>query len=286
MLQISSTIKQLLIRIMFILILAIGLFFAAFFLVNLDIHPLSKEVSPVENVSPLDIASELKKRMGSTTFSVESYGDWAKRYNLPTKDMGLDSDPDHDGLPNYLEYVHGTNPLKADSDGDGYTDLQEINNGYDPDDLMDKSSRLATFVQIDKIGVYAPMVWSNSENETAMLNDLENGLSHFSKTSSPGQNGNMIISGHSSNYVWAKGDFNHIFKDLGNLEKGDTITVKTVQKNGRIVVYHYVVSDKFVTTPDDARVFAQTDDPTLTLSTCWPIGTNLKRLIIKTQLQK
>jgi uncharacterized protein (TIGR02145 family) len=41
-------------------------------------------------------------------------------------------DTDQDGLPDYLEKIVGTNPNKTDTDGDGYSDLAEIKNGYDP----------------------------------------------------------------------------------------------------------------------------------------------------------
>jgi hypothetical protein len=43
---------------------------------------------------------------------------------------GLDSD--HDGLPNALEIAIGTNPFKADSDGDHYSDYTELKSGYNP----------------------------------------------------------------------------------------------------------------------------------------------------------
>jgi len=76
------------------------------------------------------------------------------------------------------------------------------------------------------------------------------------------------------------------FKDLDNLEKGDVITTTTFQKNGKIIIYRYQVSDKFVTVPNDARIFENSDSPILTLSTCWPIGTAFRRLIVKAELQK
>lgn len=279
--------KNTIINSFIILIFSVALFFLGFYLVNFDFN-FTENINTQEIESPItnDIGTELKQKMGSTTFSVESYDDWAKRFNLPKKEKNLDKDSDNDKLPNYLEYVHGTDPLKDDSDSDGFSDWQEINNGYDPYDLIDKSSRLATFIEIDKLNVYVPMIWSKSDDEKDMLLDLENGVNHFVKTASPGQNGNMVISGHSSNYAWAKGNYNHIFEKLNDLEKGDSITVKTMQKNGRIIVYHYVISDKFITTPENQDIFAQTEDPSITLSTCWPLGTNLKRVIIKASLAK
>jgi HAE1 family hydrophobic/amphiphilic exporter-1 len=41
-------------------------------------------------------------------------------------------DDDQDGLPNYLEEILKTNPQNSDSDGDGYSDGEEIFYGYNP----------------------------------------------------------------------------------------------------------------------------------------------------------
>lgn len=51
-------------------------------------------------------------------------------------DIGLlesnNNDKDNDGLDDDLEYALGTNPQKADSDDDGFSDRQEIENNYNP----------------------------------------------------------------------------------------------------------------------------------------------------------
>lgn len=44
----------------------------------------------------------------------------------------VETDKDQDGLNLFLENVFGTDDTKADSDGDGHPDLQEIQNGYNP----------------------------------------------------------------------------------------------------------------------------------------------------------
>ncbi len=259
------------------------IFVAFFFIANLDLSPAKKAADPQAGLVKPDMSKELAAKLGSTGVYMESYADWAKRYGLDSSNNGYDQDPDHDGLPNYLEYVYGTNPLKADTDGDGYSDKQEIMAGYDPND-PGSDSRIAVEVIIPKINVDAPMVWSKSHDDNAMLADLENGLSHYVNTAAPGQNGNMIISGHSSNYIWAKGNYNHVFKDLNDLNKGDIVKVKTVQADGRVIIYQYAVTGKYIDAPDDPRIFADSSDPTLTLSTCWPLGTNLKRLIVKAEI--
>ena len=203
---------------------------------------------------------------------------FAGTIDLNDPDIG---DSDKDGLSDHLEYTHGTNALKIDTDGDGYDDMKEIRNGYDPDAPGD--TRPSIEIAIAKINISAPMVWSASDNEKSQLVDLKNGVSHFPGSAAPGQSGNMIISGHSSNYVWVKGNYNYVFKNLNKLEIGDFIDVKVFQQNGRIITYHYKVSEKFVSAPDEEKIFQNSEKSSLSLSTCWPLGTNFRRLIVKAE---
>ena len=58
---------------------------------------------------------------------------WELTYGLnPNNPADALLDGDDDGLTNKEEYQAGTNPLNPDSDGDGYTDAQEIVFGQDP----------------------------------------------------------------------------------------------------------------------------------------------------------
>lgn len=280
----SSNIKFQLKRALVLTMIFSILFSTSYYVVNmLDIKPKVPSSSLVaassSNLKAGD--KQLSDKLGAREASLAGFSDWAKINDLSGIDIYND-DADKDGLENYLEYIHGTDPNNADTDGDKYSDMKEITNGYDPDAYGDVMTKVS--IKIDKIGVNAPMVWSKTDVEANMLKDLENGLSHFVGTASPGQKGNAIVSGHSSNYIWAKGDYNYIFKDLGNVEKGDFVTVSTIQKNGRIINYKYKVNDKYVAAPDEERIFASADQPVLTLSTCWPIGTNLKRIIVKAEL--
>lgn len=262
----------------------LAVFLTLFYVANTDIFSKKNETYQERNASNIASNDEIKKLAGSTEFSQATYEEWVKYFNLEAGKNGANDDPDNDSLPNYLEFLYGTDPTKADTDGDGFSDRQEIANGYDPDAPGD--TRPQVEISIAKMNITAPMVWSKSEDEASQLEDLKKGVAHFPKSAAPGQVGNMIVSGHSSNYFWVKGDYNYIFKDLNNLQKDDVIRIKTVQKNGRVITYFYKVTDKFITAPDDSEIFQNTDNPTLTLSTCWPLGTNLERLIVKAELVK
>jgi len=280
----KEKIKNFLKKAAILTVLFLAAFFIGFYLVNLNVKPSPKVTTVEEQLQNENINAEIKKRLGSTDISMESYAEWAVRFDLFEENRSLDEDKDSDGLPNYLEYVHGTNPLKADSDGDGFSDKKEIENGYDPDASGD--IKPLVLIHIAKIGVDAPMVWTQSEDEKTMLTDLEKGIGHFYKTAAPGQKGNMVLSGHSSNLIWKKGNYNYIFEKLNDLNVGDDVTVRTIQQNGRTITYHYAVTEKFITTASDERIFASTETSTITLSTCWPIGTNLKRIIVKGEIMK
>ncbi len=59
--------------------------------------------------------------------------------NAQAQSTALDSD--NDGLNDYEEqYIYHTDPLKADTDSDGYKDGEEVKNGYSP---LQKKSKMA-----------------------------------------------------------------------------------------------------------------------------------------------
>lgn len=218
--------------------------------------------------------------LGRLDFDKDGLPDWwEKEVGLAMDSNDYALDPDGDTLPNYLEYTHGTDPKKADTDGDSFSDQSEIQNGYDPSKAGDARPKYA--IVINKINVKAPVIWSKSTLEEDLQKDLQGGLVRYPKTGIPGQFGNAFITGHSSNYVWAKGAYNYILKDMNNLNIGDEIVITATQDNGKVLSYKYIITVKEVVTPEDERLFQETEKPTLTVTTCWPLGTNWKRLMVK-----
>lgn len=87
-------------------------------------------------------------------------------------------------------------------------------------------------------------------------------------SSHPGQVGNTVLSGHSSNDVFAAGDYKFIFMQLDKLEIGDTIYA-----NYEGVRYTYIVTGKEEVLPSQVdKLIYPTDKPVMTLITCTPLA--------------
>ncbi|PIZ72935.1 hypothetical protein COY06_06040 [Candidatus Peregrinibacteria bacterium CG_4_10_14_0_2_um_filter_41_8] len=121
------------------------------------------------------------------------------------------------------------------------------------------------------------------KNWAALENDLQtalrNGVVHYPGTPWPGQSGNVVVTGHSSYYPWDPGRFKDVFAVLHNVKIGDEIIVFHNQQK-----YRYQVTESSVVLPQQVQVLADTGDNRITLLTCTPIGTNLKRLIVTAKL--
>lgn len=107
-------------------------------------------------------------------------------------------------------------------------------------------------------------------------------LAHFPGSALPGEVGNSFITGHSIlPQFYDPANYRAIFSKLSDLEVGDDIYVEIEGRNLRFVVQYAKVVD-----PRDTSVLApiSQNGRNLTLMTCVPPGTNLKRLVVITSL--
>lgn len=141
----------------------------------------------------------------------------------------------------------------------------------DPGEVVPAGSQII----IPKINVTAPIVYTTSNDEKVIQENLTKGVVHYKGTAEPGTVGNSFITGHSSNFWWIKGNYNYVFVNLNKLVVGDQAKI---YHNGNKYVYQ--VKEIKVVEPTDTSVLTPTDTPTLTLMTCTPTGTNWKRLIV------
>jgi sortase A len=126
--------------------------------------------------------------------------------------------------------------------------------------------QLLTRLQIPKIQMDAIVV------EGASRRELSEGPGHMKQTAQPGETGNAVITAHRDTF------FRHIYE----LNKGDQIQVR---RSGR--TFTYEVTGKRIVMPEDISVINPTNNPQLTLITCYPtyyIGPAPKRLVVFSKL--
>jgi len=147
-------------------------------------------------------------------------------------------------------------------------------------EIMPPDERLV----IPRINQNIPVVTASSTNliernwgalEKDIQEALKNGVVHYPGTSWPNQTGNTVITGHSSYFPWDPGSFKDVFALLNDVVVGDKIAFYYKQHK-----YIYQVSDKKIVMPSNIEILKQTTDKKLTLITCYPVGTNLKRLVV------
>ena len=133
---------------------------------------------------------------------------------------------------------------------------------------------------IPKINVDVPIIWTaNAADQNSLNEAMNNGVVWFNVQqahSKPGENGNFVLSGHSSNDWLDQGSYKFIFAPLEQMKEGDTFYVNYQQKR-----YMYKVTGTKVVAPTDVNSLATDNSkPTITLITCTPLGTALNRLLV------
>lgn len=132
---------------------------------------------------------------------------------------------------------------------------------------------------IPKINVDAPVIYGVGADHDSQMAAMENGIAHFSipgANAVPGQIGNTVMAAHSSNDVFAPGDYKFVFAQNEKLVEGDIIYM-----HYEGVRYTYSITSKEVVLPTEvSKIQLDTDKPMLTLISCVPLGTAQKRLLV------
>ncbi len=132
-------------------------------------------------------------------------------------------------------------------------------------------------IVIPKIGANSRIVAGvNAANEPEYLDALKHGVAQTLGTANPGENGHIFLFAHSADNILDIGTYNAVFYLLYKLEKDDEVNI--FYKNQR---YTYRVIDKKVVDPSEVEYLTRkTDSEFLTMQTCYPPGTTLKRLLV------
>ncbi|GEM_PF-4172882 len=140
-------------------------------------------------------------------------------------------------------------------------------------------------VVISNANVNAPIMPITDFSEQGVLNVIQTGVGYYTNTAEPGTAGNAVITGHSSYYLWDKGQFKFVFSHLESLPIGGKITIYW---DGKKLDYTIFEMKKVKPNSEEAAwVFSQDaykNDSIITAITCWPTGTAQQRLIIRARL--
>ncbi len=153
--------------------------------------------------------------------------------------------------------------------------------------LEEKNTKIIVPVSYD-FGIVIPKIDANSKiianvdpfKDKEFLPALKTGVAHAKWTSFPGQGGNVYLFAHSTDAFYNVGRYNAVFYLLDKLESGDEIDIYFLNK-----LYKYFVFEKKTVSVDEVKYLKSIGEEILTLQTCYPPGTTLKRLIVRAKPQ-
>jgi sortase A len=125
-----------------------------------------------------------------------------------------------------------------------------------------------TRLQIPAINVDAQIVPGDSWEQ------LKKGVGQHIGSANPGERGNLVLSAHDD-------VFGEIFRHLDQLQSGDEIIVYSGSQR-----YRYTVSQQRLVAPTQVDVMASTNEPSITLISCYPYLVNNQRIVVSGQLSQ
>jgi len=163
------------------------------------------------------------------------------------------------------------------------TDFTQLNNWFVVDSQGQQTTIPSPISPINNVIYSISIPKLKIDKATVALGsmDLKKTLVQYPQTALPGQSGNAVIFGHSVlPQFFNPKSYITIFSTLFKLKQGDEILV-----NYDDIQYKYLVEEMFEVQPTDLSVLEQRfDGKYLTLVTCSPPGTYLRRLIIKSRI--
>lgn len=148
---------------------------------------------------------------------------------------------------------------------------EEIKTQYQQSDVEEKEPLVEGVIGTLKIAEYDNVIPIRMGTTDAIL---KQGIGVDESTLKPGEVGNSVLYGHRENILW----------NLKDVEMGDIITVETL--NGTLT---FEISEIQIVDPEDPYIYQTTEEPTVTLVTCYPfiyMGPTPERYVVKATLSE
>lgn len=155
--------------------------------------------------------------------------------------------------------VQAQNMLEQRQDMQEGTSIADLKNQFKS---SLKTGDVVGQLTIPKLNGVLPIVEGVDEDE------LAKGVGHYQGTAFPLDNNQIVLSGHRDT----------VFRGMGKLEIGDTMTISLPYGD-----FEYEIYEMYVTSADDLTVIVPHDEEVLTVTTCYPfnfIGNAPDRYII------
>jgi len=146
--------------------------------------------------------------------------------------------------------------------------LQGLAAAITPQPVPTRGPEHATRIVIPSIGVDHPVVLGDDWEA------LKRGVGHTLWSANPGGEGNCVLTAHND-------IFGSIFRRLPEMALGDEIFVYAVAQ-----LFRYIVKATRIVEPSQVELMYPTDQPTLTLISCYPYLVDDKRIVVIAQLER
>ncbi len=138
-------------------------------------------------------------------------------------------------------------------------------------------------IEIPTINISAPVVIGESTDNNVLEDDLNRGPVYYPGSVLPGENGQIVILGHSAPPNWPHIKYDWVFSDIEKLNSGDQIILYFNNTK-----YTYIVKTKNIIKAgqDIGNVGLSGSNNILTIISCWPPGRNYQRITVSAELVK
>ena len=158
---------------------------------------------------------------------------------------------------------------------------EEIFIPSEKEELGENASGEENYLIIPSLDVEAPLRTPEIGDDALLIAELDLGVVHYPYSVKPGEQGKVVILGHSAPDGYPDIKFDRIFSRLGYLEKGDEARI---YYNERLFVY--IIDEVRTMSIEEYNQYLlqPTQEYLLIISTCYPPGQNWQRWVARASL--
>ncbi len=137
-------------------------------------------------------------------------------------------------------------------------------------------------IEIPALALVTPLVIGQNTNVADLEKDLDKGAVYYPGSVLPGENGQIVVLGHSAPPNWPHIKHDWVFSEINNLNAGDLIYMYFNNRQ-----YSYQVTEKMIIKrgQEVGGNGLTGKNNILTLVSCWPPGKDYQRIAVYAELQ-